>query len=429
MKKSAKELLSSNLFYIGKSKLAKMSEEKLDEIIELYNEESAGDEKPTELSKDEKISKILKMKEKRKNKADAKAVADAKPEADAVEAKPETKQAVPSTPEKPIHKLPDGDRTRLVPSGEQGVALEVTVAKQGESTRIFKKRHELRIVSFNSLKLRTGKAGLEEQWLMLIATLATFDVVVIQEVPAETAIKELEKKRAYLLKAAFEHHSGDEWNIALSEPCGPGNLEVHVALVRKPIEIIMSCTNRTACGVPIDHAPLTFKIFDDRFHSKQDKFWVISSVHFPPKTREKDRDVQITAFLKEYERESAFRLDTPFTPKGAKDAKKPTAHHLIAGEFNAYVGHYELQNYGFGEPLLGESVSTSVGGQAYDNFVISQHTASKFTFGSDVLELNMPANTSKGEDGLSDHHPIVLRVKDASNTKKSSKKAETGVLV
>ena len=335
-----------------------------------------------------------------------------------------------STPQKPTHALPDGDKTRLVPSGEEGVALEVTVAKQGDSTRVFKQRHELRVASFNSLKLRTEKLGLEEQWLMLIATLSTFDVVIVQEVPAEMSIKNVEKKRAYLLKSAFEHHSGDEWQIVLSEPCGPGNLEVHVALVRKPIELVSSCTNRTACGVPLDHAPLTFKIFDDRFEFAGDKTWVISSVHFPPKSRAKDRDVQINAFLKEYERESAFRLDTPFTQKGAKDARRSTVHHLVAGDFNAYAGDYDLQKYGFAEdPLLGENVSTSVGGQNYDNFIISKYADTKFTFGSDVLELEMPANFSKGEDGVSDHHPVVMRIKDVSNTKKSTKKIEKGVLV
>ena len=319
---------------------------------------------------------------------------------------------------KEMDTLPDGERTKLIPSGEDGVALEVTVSKNGESTRLFKERHELRICSFNSLKLRTAKAGLEEQWLMLIATLATFDIVLVQEVPSEGQLKEIEKTRAYLLKKAFEHHSGDEWSIVLSDPSGPGNPEVHVALVRKPVEVLSYCTNRTACGVPLDHSPLTLKVKDGRFKKDGDQTWVLTSVHFPPKSRARDRDVQIKAFLKDYEREAAFRLDTPLTEKGAKDARTPTVHHLVCGDFNCYPGiGFEIDKHGFSAPLLGEHVSTSSGGQAYDNFLLSKLGANKFSLNADVLELVMPAVTCKGQDGISDHSPIVLKIRDIASTK------------
>ena len=335
-----------------------------------------------------------------------------------------------------LHDLPDGDATKLIPSGTDGVALEVTIAKQGESTRIFKERHELRICSFNSLKLRTGKAGLETQWMLLIATLSTFDVVLVQEVPSEGNIKDVKLTRAYCLKAAFEHHSGDEWNIVLSEPCGPGNLEVHVALVRHPIKILSSCTNKDAGGVLLDHAPLSIKIRDERFKHEGDKTWVLTSVHFPPKSRARIRDAQIHAFLKEYEQQGAFRLDTPFSEKGAKDARKPTVHHLVCGDFNCYVGNgFEIETRGFAPPVLGEHVATSSGGMAYDNFLLSKFAANKFSFDSDVLELAMPSITCKGIDGVSDHSPIVLKVRDTASTKdktknaKSAADAATGVLV
>jgi hypothetical protein len=317
-----------------------------------------------------------------------------------------------------VDALPDGERTKLIPSGEDGVALEVTVAKEGESTRLFKERHELRVCSFNSLKLRTGKAGLEEQWLMLIATLATFDIVLVQEVPSEGQLKKIETTRAYLLKTAFEHHSGDEWSILISDPSGPGNPEVHVALVRKPVEVVSYCTNRTACGVPLDHAPLTLKVKDKRFKNEGDQTWVLTSVHFPPKSRARERDIQIRAFLKDYEREAAFRLDTPLTEKGAKDARTPTVHHLVCGDFNCYPGiGFEIEKHGFSAPLLGEHVSTSSGGNAYDNFLLSKLGANKFSLDADVLELAIPAVTCKGQDGISDHSPIVLKIRDTASTK------------
>jgi hypothetical protein len=253
---------------------------------------------------------------------------------------------------------------------------------------------------------------------MLIATLATFDVVLVQEVPSEGGVKQIEQTRAYLLKVAFEHHSGDDWTIVLSEPSGPGNLEVHVALVRRPIDVISYCTNRTACGVPLDHAPLTLKVRDKRFKNDDDQTWVITSVHFPPKARARDRDVQINAFFKDYERESAFRLDTPLTEKGAKDARTGTVHHLVCGDFNCHPGvGFNIETKGFAQPLLGEHVSTSSGGNAYDNFLISKLGANKFSFDADVLELAIPAVTCKGQDGVSDHSPIVLKIRDTASTK------------
>lgn len=459
--KSPKELAESNLRYVGKTRLNTMTEEALSQVLKEYVRIEDSSSIPSSdatksLPKDALVEELLKRKQDSKSKArkpsplgTAVQADEATPTAEAPDAdppgpppaspsfrRPKKPVEVPSVPPEPVetpppppepprpsHTLPDGEKTKLVPSGEEGVALEITVAKQGESTRVFKERHEFRVVSFNSLKLRTGKVGLEEQWLMLIATLATFDVVVVQEVPAEASIKDVEKTRAYLLKKAFEHHSGDEWSIVLSEPCGPGNLEVHVALVRKPIEIVSSCTNRTACSVPLDHAPLTFKIKDSRFKADGDKTWVITSVHFPPKSRSRDRDVQIKAFLREYESQSAFRLDTPLTEKGAKDAKTSTVHHIVCGDFNDFVGTgYELERYSFAPPLLGEHVSTSSGGQAYDNFLLSKFAANKFSIGADVLELQMAARFSKGEDGLSDHHPIALCIKDTAVTKKKKEK-------
>jgi hypothetical protein len=180
--------------------------------------------------------------------------------------------------------------------------------------------------------------------------------------------------------------------------------------------------------VPLDHAPLTIKIKDSRFKSDGDQTWVMTSVHFPPKTRAGDRDVQLKAFLKDYERQAAFRLDTPLTEKGAKDARTPTVHHLVCGDFNCFPGvGFGLETHGFAPPMLGEHVSTSSGGQAYDNFLMSKFAANKFSVDADVLELAMPF--VKGQDGLSDHSPIVLKMRDTTPTKNkrssSAKQPET----
>lgn len=450
--KSSDEIVQSGLKYYGEARLNAMAEDKLLEIRDMLHEKlhdaspSATPRDVANVSKANTIRDILQKKQElaksgKKASPLSKEVAVKRIQHHAKQLRESTWVEVSGTSaakddavvvgrpggtneKHKVDALPDGERTKLIPSGEDGVALEVTVAKERESTRLFKERHELRVCSFNSLKLRTGKAGLEDQWLMLIATLATFDVVLIQEVPSEGQLKDIETTRAYLLKKAFEHHSGDEWSILLSDQSGPGNPEVHVALVRKPVEVVSYCTNRTACGVPLDHAPLTLKVKDKRFKKEGDQTWVLTSVHFPPKSRARDRDVQIKAFLKDYEREAAFRLDTPLTEKGAKDARLPTVHHLVCGDFNCYPGiGFEIEKHGFSSPLLGEHVSTSSGGNAYDNFLLSKLGANKFSLGADVLELAIPAVTCKGQDGISDHSPIVLKIRDTASTK--DKKATT----
>ena len=336
-------------------------------------------------------------------------------------------EAAPDTPAEaplPTHALPDGDRTRLIPSGRDGIALEVTVLKEGEAPpKLFNERHSIRVCTFNSFKLRTNKAGLQEQWLMLIATLSTFDIVMVQEVPSEGSIKDREMTRANLLKLAFEHHSQCAWSIVLSEPCGPGNLEVHVALVKAPIKVLASKTSMTAGSSSLDRAPLTIKIFDERFKNPKDRTWVLTSVHFPPKARAKERDSQIKAFFERYATEAAFRLDTPLTEKGARDAKRLTVHHLIVGDFNTFLDEsYELSSKSFAPPLLGNQVATTIGLQSYDNFVMSKFAANKFALGVHVLELAMPLTGLA--DALSDHHPVVLKIADTSNVKRSTKAAD-----
>ena len=42
----------------------------------------------------------------------------------------------------------------------------------------------LRVAFFNAYKLRTQNVALQDQWMMLVAVLATFDVVCLTEVPA-----------------------------------------------------------------------------------------------------------------------------------------------------------------------------------------------------------------------------------------------------
>ena len=321
-------------------------------------------------------------------------------------------------------KLPDGERTKLIPVDDKpGVALEVTLAKADEEHRVFRDdRHTFRVASFNSLKLRTGRAGLMADWYQLAAALSTCDVLAVQEVPHEGSCKSFAETRAYALKLLLEHQTNSEWTAIRSEASGPGNLEVHVAFVRKPIEVVDFITHKTACGVPLEHAPLTVKIRVPGFERDEDQVWVVTSVHLPPKTRAKDRDVQLQALLKDYARSADFRLSTPLTEKGAKDARVSQVNHVVCGDFNRWVDpdEFELKKRGFAPPVLPEQVSTSVGGGAYDNFLVSKNASARFLVSVDVLELTIAK--IPGQDALSDHSPVVLCIKGAPTTKDKKKK-------
>ena len=69
-----------------------------------------------------------------------------------------------------------------------------------------------------------------------------------------------------------------------------------MALVKAPIKVLASKTSMTAGSSSLDHAPLTIKIFDERFKNAKDRTWVLTSVHFR-KARAKERDSQIKAFF------------------------------------------------------------------------------------------------------------------------------------
>lgn len=405
--KEINNLVASKIKHVGPKRLEKMSEEALSKILAL--KEAAKHCPPSPLCAEsthtsEELTKSV-AKEGYAGAAAAEAVATPAAELPAL---PDPVVEVPLP-----HALPDGEKTKLIPSHIDGIALEVTVAGPKDSAKVFKEQHEIRVCSFNSLKLRLGRAGLGEHWIALYSLMATFDVVVVQELPAEARLKRQEDMLANGLKCLLESNSNDPWEMVVSEACGPGNLEVHVMLVRSPIKVVKSVTHKTACGVPLDHAPLSVKLYDERFRNEGDRTWIVTSVKLPLNTRYKDRDVQLEALLKDYERSADMRLGTPFTEKGAKDAWQTTVHHVICGDFNCNPGE-AAERHGFAPPLLGEFVETPAGNQSYDNFLMSKLTANKFSIKAEVIELEILYVAGKG---VSDHSPILFRLKDSVRTK------------
>lgn len=265
---------------------------------------------------------------------------------------------------------------------------------------------ELKVVSFNALKLRIFDEALVADWAALAAEFATADVVVLQEVPAGSA-----QSRVDALCAQMEAASGELWISVMSEPSGPGNPEVHAALVRAPLEVHKIATLHRIDGASMDHAPLALLLRGHDALATCDL--VVVSVHLPPRGRQRQREEQLRALLRGYETRSDVRLDMPLTDQGARDARAArSCAHIITGDFNCAVGAdlYRSLVAGAYDVLLGNGAATSAGEHNYDNFVTSANLKSHFEVGSGVLRLSRPQKSSAGKKGVSDHHPIYVKL-------------------
>ena len=269
--------------------------------------------------------------------------------------------------------------------------------------KVFKSKHRIRVIAFNSLKLRIDKEELKSQFKTLVSAFAQADVLLVSEVPAGGAKT---SNRATELRQMLESH-GAKWEMVASQPSGPGTPEVHLVLAKHPVRVVKQVTTSSVNGVSLDHAPLTALIQDDRF-GNFNKF-VVTSVHFPPESRARQRDQQLSNFMAAYSQEATLRCDTPFTEAGARDARGSLPSHVVAGDFNSWVGDekYALDKHGY-EVLLGKNVPTTSGVRSFDNFVLSKHTRDNFAVSATVLELETPQKSCKGVIGISDHSPIML---------------------
>jgi len=358
-----------NLKGYGPGRLGKLAEGIMNELCELYNID------PVPELKAERISALLKARQK-------------------------------SSPLASPGQTDDDDEDDDVEDGDVGV-----------TSGVFRKnRHSVKLLAFNSLKLRLGRESLQTQWLALVSEMADVDVVLMSEVPASDA-----RAKTEALVGLIQHasESSAQWTFSISEPSGPGSLEVHVCLCKLPLKIVKSQTITHVGGAKLDHAPLVVKLLDTRFSKPQTL--VLASVHFPPAARSLARDEQIKTFFSSYAQEAATRLDEPFTAKGAYDARKDPVIHVVAGDFNAYPGAVvDLESIGWGQPLVGSNVATSAGRKSFDHFVPSGWASSAFNLRWDVLELVAPQNSRLGKIGLSDHDPIVLEIKEVRTTTKGS---------
>lgn len=449
------EWVESNLHYVAEAKLAKLS---IDDLTELHGRmmQKLNREAPVPNTSAVLIKEILEMKKQRSLKPTlssplASPVADVaklndtppKPKAKPAAQKPQptekTAQPAEETHSKPnTNPKPKSKPTAQTPTEEH--ATELFLHPEDVTPKdnfVIVQKHGIRICSFNALKLRTERAGLADQWLALSAVFASFDVILMQEVPAPTGKRDSEfEQRVTAFADLLQKHTDKSrsWSMLESRPSSSfdatgkqtGNWEVHTCFVKSPVEFVDQkwTTMENINNVKMDYAPFSVLLKDPRFLDPGEGLFLVTSVHFPPTQRSEARDTQLKAILKGYPTNSTARLNTPFTSKGAADARRAKPMHIICGDFNVFPDDavYELTKNGWAPPLLGEEISTSSGRRSYDNFIIDVESQRRFQFCAEVLQLAMPQRSVKGEIGLSDHNPIVLVVRDAQNTKHRASK-------
>jgi hypothetical protein len=328
-------------------------------------------------------------------------------------------QSVLDSAAKLVGLVPDKDKSntirmileykrRVVPDKKHGLLEETRqVAKCAQqypsllNMSIFKPRNTISICFFNALKLRTGKEELLTEWNQLILAFASFDAVVMSEIPATDST--YEKRVQDVLERLNE--TGD-WSATKSEESGPGNPEVHVAFVKKPFRVDRVLTLHDIQGTEMHHAPAVFSMHNEYTNNTV----MVSSVHFPPESKRSLRDTQIKKFVAFYP-ELMRAEGIPFTDQGAMEIKKNPVFHIVGGDFNVWVGDemYRTRQNGF-DVLLGSGIPTTSGNRAFDNILISRDTRNNFTISSRVLLFQRHQNSFKGIIGLSDHSPILLKL-------------------
>ena len=269
---------------------------------------------------------------------------------------------------------------------------------------------KIRILTFNALKLRIDAPGLAEQWDELTRVFNECEVVLLQEVSANIALFKPRFLDGLLLRL---RRLDARWRYVRSNPSGASerdrNLEVHVLLYKPPVELKSGVPPRTlevVHGVTMGHAPLvvTLQAYGLDFN--------LVSVHLPPASAERrpERDRQLRALFKHYPLEAALRNERIFRRDG-----KRFVLHVIGGDFNASPG--ELRSLAeavaprtWTRSLLGDKGAATASKRGYDNFLANFDDAfyASWTPSVQVLRLARHANFAKGEEGLSDHSPVVL---------------------
>ena len=331
---------------------------------------------------------------------------------------------------------------------KQCAALQYVYTQDDDLPVVVAEPERLKICSFNALKLRLSDPGkfldgtarptdknglltdgmvLLQHWQALASIMAGFDVVVMQEIPANEKLRE-ERITVFLTMLSKGTAEGRTWTYVNSVPSGKagGPKECHVAFVKSPLVIEKVHTWQSAGVAPsvlLDYAPLQILVSNP---SRPNFKLCLTSVHLPPAKpaeRARQRDTQLNAILKGYWDHMRAEWNLARTSKGAKDAGKAKEEvvHVIAGDYNVFPGivdadaegteieRFSLTRNGF-VCTVPESAATSVGKMNYDNLLIDTNTFKKYMPNGAVLKLVKQQNSAAGQIGLSDHNPVTLTI-------------------
>ena len=440
-------LVASNLHYFGETKLSRLDSESVSAIFRAMREEVGlpGNDAPEK--REDAVKEILQMKKMRKTKAETKS-AKKKGQKAASGGSQDAAEDLENATERPTDDAlahsgePAESRSEALPIEFSAPLVEAPAGPAAAddplsppptpSTPTFVKRNSTRICFFNSHKLRTSASySFFDQWNDLYDAMRRVDVVMLSEVPARNeTVTHLEVMKALLEKSngpacarqpneqlsekdAEEKRDSSKWNYVSSTVSGG---EVHVAFVKEPCRIVNHASIAAIGTSAMHHAPLEVQIHNPSMQAGFSDF-VVTSVHLPTAKDSKRRDAQLCLLTSDYALRSEMRFHTPFTRKGASDARKSPVAHVLGGDFNVYPGlaQYDLEKNGWAQPLIGSKVATSAGRKSYDNVLVDQYTASRFTISTDVLELSVPQNDSTSQEGVSDHYPVVVSLREAQS--------------
>jgi len=337
--------------------------------------------------------------------------------------------------------------------------------EDAEYAALFAQQPQLSIVAFNIRKLQANIEGTAPMFQALMKEMSEHDVIMLTEVPAsDKAYRERVLWFLSVLNTLSKSTEKPVWTLAVSDPSNAvslteerakadapvsprsgGNKEIHVCFVKAPVVIKRNWTWTTtahsgkSCG--LDWAPLTVALDVSHVRSMPEKTMLLTMLHMPPASRERQRDAQLKAVLSSYAERARSEYGYPMTVKGAKDARTERAVHVLAGDFNVHPGvtedgteegkeKYGLKAGGWGPALFGPLTATSSGGKAYDNILVDAESwailekdahEGKCELQRNVHNLAFP--TKRGVKGISDHVPVSLTVRDRILVEEPKKRA------
>lgn len=320
-----------------------------------------------------------------------------------------TENTPPSSP----RALTSGDISHPVNAIQPANLVSDRVTRQSQ--------HSLVAVSWNAHQFTFMDDCDKQPLLVSLARMMVMDwrmdVLLLSEIPKEKGLPRV-KRFCKLLNNAVGDET-KEFQVYASELSGVHRFndtenrpEYHVALVRNSIEVETVHTHHRYIdslgnGYKLDHAPFTVFLKDSRFRDEACRRVALTSVHLPPRSRRVSRDRQGAGFLRSYQHQWGWEDDLKFNrPATFTATDKPFCTHIVGGDFNCSPA----DTLGLSSDwwvAFDDSVGTSYGAQAYDNWLVNRSAVDKawLDVTKNVGALPLTQHTS---DGLSDHDAIIL---------------------